>query len=99
MTILAIFKGRMTKEQYDSLRQTVNWEHNQPEGGTFHAASFDSEGNIHVADVWGSERTMNDFVENRLIPALANLNIDPPTVSTYPIHKIDAYSSIEKYKI
>ncbi len=51
MAILAIFQGNISKSQYDALRAEVNWEKQQPQGGIFHAASFDEADHIHVADV------------------------------------------------
>lgn len=99
MAILAIFTGNINKSQYDALRKEVNWEKQQPQGGVFHAASFDDSGNIHVADIWESAEAMNSFVETRLAPAMQKLQITPPDVAVYPTHNINAYRSIEKYKI
>lgn len=99
MSILAIFTGNITKVQYEALRQQVNWENQQPNGGVFHCASFDNSESIHVADVWESAETMNEFVENRLIPAMQKLKITPPDVAVYPTHNINAYQVIDQYKI
>ena len=100
MAILAIFYGKgFTKEHYDALRPLVNWEKDNPDGGIFHAASFDDNGDIHVADVWESAEKMNAFVAERLMPAFQKLNIPQPEVAVYPIHNITAYSSIDKYKV
>jgi hypothetical protein len=42
MAVLAIFKGDgFTKEMYQKLRQELDLEHNNPEGGIFHATAFD----------------------------------------------------------
>lgn len=98
MAILAIFTGKgFTKEMYESLRPEVNWEKDNPAGGIFHVASFDDEGNIHVADVWESAEQMNEFVGSRLLPAFQKLNIPAPDVQVYPAHNINAYKLIEKY--
>jgi hypothetical protein len=99
MAVLAIFTGNISKSQYDALRQEANWEKQQPQGGVFHAASFDDSGNIHVADVWESAEAMNTFVEQRLAPAMQKLQISPPNVEVYPTHNINAYKSIEEYTI
>lgn len=99
MSVLAIFTGNITKVQYEALRQHVNWENQQPNGGIFHCASFDESDSIHVADVWESIETMNDFVENRLVPAMQELKIAPPDVTIYPTYNINAYQAIEKYKV
>ena len=99
MSILAFFTGDITKSQYDALRKEVNWEKQQPNGGVFHCASFDDSDHIHVADVWESADAMNKFVEQRLAPAMQKLKIAPPDVAVYPVHKIDAYKTIDKHKI
>lgn len=99
MAILAIFTGNISKSEYEALRKEVNWEKQQPSGGIFHAASFDDSGHIHVADVWESSETMNAFVAARLMPAMQKLQIAPPEVAVYPVHNLNAYRSIEKFKI
>jgi hypothetical protein len=99
MPVLALFTGKLTKEQYDVLRTEVDWENKQPAGGVFHAASFDDAGNVHVADVWESAEELNAFAQTALMPAFARNNIAPPTVSVYPTHKVVAYASVDKYRI
>ena len=96
---MGIFTGNISQSQYEALRKEVNWEQHQPEGGVFHAASFDDSGHIHVADIWESADAMNSFVEKQLAPAMQKLQITPPDVEVYPTHYINAYKSIEKYKI
>ena len=99
MAILAIFTGTMSQTQYDALRKEVDWEHQQPKGGIFHAASFDEQGQIHVADVWESPDTLNQFVERRLSAAMQKLALTPPNVEVYPVHNINAYATIKRYQI
>jgi hypothetical protein len=99
MPVLALFTGKLTKDQYDVLRKEVDWENRQPVGGVFHAASFDDDGQIHVADVWESVDELNAFAQGHLMPAFARHNITPPSVAVYPAHKVHAYSAIEQYRI
>ena len=99
MPVLALFTGKLTKEQYDVLRTEVDWEHKQPVGGVFHAASFDDAGNVHVADVWESAEALNAFAQSALMPAFARNNIAPPSVSVYPTHLVQAYMGVDKYRI
>ena len=99
MPVLALFTGKLTKEQYNVLRQEVDWEHKNPAGGVFHAASFDDAGNAHVANVWESAEELNAFAQTALMPAFAKHNIAPPTISVYPTHKVLAYASVDKYRI
>ena len=89
MTILAIVTGEgMTKEMYERLRKEVNWEGNPPPGVIFHAASFDSSGNLRVADIWESEEQLNNFANTRLMPYLQKANVSPPKGEIFPIHNV-----------
>ena len=100
MAILAIFTGKgISKDAYDKVRKEVNWEQQYPEGAIFHAASFDEQGDAHVADVWASAEALDAFVQSRLIPAMQKLNVPPPQVEVYPAHNINAYAAIDQYKV
>ncbi|PIR74787.1 MAG: hypothetical protein COU35_00730 [Candidatus Magasanikbacteria bacterium CG10_big_fil_rev_8_21_14_0_10_47_10] len=99
MPILAIFTGPISKDGYESLRKEVDWEHQQPAGGIMHVASFDNDDGIHVADVWESGDLMNQFVNERLMPAMKKLNLPAPKVEVYPTYNINAYSAIDQYKL
>jgi hypothetical protein len=99
MAVLAIFTGQLTKSDYDTLRKDVNWEGNHAPGGVFHSAGFDENGGIHVADVWESQEHLDAFVAERLVPVFMKHNLQPPQVEVYPAHNVNAYSSIDKYKV
>jgi hypothetical protein len=99
MAILAIFHGKISKSQYESPRKEVKWEKEHPAGAVSHAASFDAGDQLHVADVWESHDAMMAFVEKRLVPGMKKLGITPPDVVVFPIHNLNAYHAIEKYKI
>ena len=99
MSVLAIFTGRISESQYESLRKEINWEKVHPDGGVVHAVGFDQTGDIHIADVWESAEEYDAFVEHRLMPALRKLGITPPDVGVYPVHNINAYKSIDKHRI
>ena len=100
MTILAIVTGEgMTKEMYESLRKEVNWEGNPPPGVIFHAASFDSSGNLRVADIWESEDHLNNFFKTRLTPSMQKGKMPTPKVEVFQIHNINALPGIDSYKV
>ena len=99
MTILVIFQGSISKEMYEALRKEVKWESQPAPGGVFHAAGFDESGEIHVADIWESEQDLNNFVSNRLAPAMQKLNILMPEVKVYPAHNINVFLGADKYKV
>jgi hypothetical protein len=98
MAILAIFTGRgLTPALYDALRAEAHWETKAPKGGVIHIAGFDETG-AHVADVWDSEADMNAFVAERLMPAFQKLQAPPPEVVIYPVHNINAYAPVDRYR-
>lgn len=97
--LMIVVAPKFTKEQYEMIRKEVDWEHRQPDGMTFHAASFDPSGGIHVADVWESQQAMEAFFDQRLIPGMRKLNI-LPTMSKeiYPLHAAVVQESIQQYR-
>ena len=98
MTILAIFTGKgVTQDMYDLLRKEVDWVHQQPQGAISHTASFDGAGDAHVVDVWTSPEALDNFVNTRLAPAMQRNNIPLPDVSVYPVHNMDAFTSVKQY--
>lgn len=101
MAILAIVTGNsLTKKMYDEVRKEVNWEHNHPIGAYFHAAGFDESGNnMYVADVWESEEQFNDFIRTRIAPVMEKINAPNLKVDVYPIHNVNAFPGIDKYKV
>ena len=99
MPVLALFTGKLTKAQYDTLRAEIDWENRHPAGGISHAASFDDNGQIHVADVWESADHLNAFAQNHLMPAFARHKLAPPSVAVYPAYRVIAYPSISEYRI
>ncbi len=101
MTILSILTGNdTTKHMYEAIRKEVDWERNRPEGLLLHAAAFDDSGNnIRVADIWGSEEDLNNFLSNRLMPVMAKGAIPEPKVEIFQIEDISIYSGIERYRV
>ena len=101
MAILAIFTGNgVTKQMYDQLRKEVDWEHKHPKGVIFHSAGFDDSGNnMYVADVWESEEQFNNFIRTRITPVMEKINAPNLKVEVHPIHNVNAFPGIEKYKV
>jgi hypothetical protein len=80
----------VTKEQYETVRHTVNWEGNPPKGGKFHVAAFTPKG-LRVTDVWESREDFQDFVEKRLMPGTKEAKIaGEPHVEVLPAHAVFA---------
>lgn len=98
MAVLGIFTGAgITKAMYESLRKELGWEANPAPGGMIHAAGFDKAGNLHVADVWESGEAMDQFVRERLLPAMKKLQIPSPTVTAMPLHNLNVYPAAKKH--
>ena len=77
----------VTRDDYDALREPVNWEGDPPEGIMFHVAAFDDNG-IHVTDVWESQEHFQRFLEQRLMPEIQRQGRmqGQPNVRFMPVH-------------
>jgi hypothetical protein len=81
----------VSKEQYDAARGLVKWETDAPKGGMLHVSAFDEGGSLRVVDVWESAEDFQSFVDNRLMPGTASLNLPgQPNVQVYPVHAVFA---------
>jgi heme-degrading monooxygenase HmoA len=80
----------VSQEQYEAARKEVNWEGNTPTGAKFHVSWFADDG-FHVLDIWDSQQDFENFVQNRLGPAVAKIGVQgQPKVSYSPAHAIFA---------
>ena len=64
-TIMMMHWPEVTKEQYEKVREVVNWEGDVPRGAKFHVAWFGTDG-FHVLDLWESRADFENFAQNRL---------------------------------
>jgi hypothetical protein len=79
-----------TPEQYDELRDVVNWEEDKADGGMFHVAAFDDAG-AHITDVWDSPEQFQRFAEERLMPGVEKVGIPgEPQIVLLPTHAVFA---------
>jgi hypothetical protein len=78
----------VSAEQYDQARELVGWERDAPKGAIFHVSFFD-EGGFKVVDVWDSEADFQAFVDERLMPGIAQVGIEgEPRVTFTPAHAV-----------
>jgi hypothetical protein len=78
----------VSTEQYDEVKGTVDWEGNPAEGGLMHATAHDGKG-LRITDVWESPEAFQAFVDNRLMPVIAQVGIESqPNVEIYPLHDL-----------
>ena len=81
------WKG-VTPEQYERVRELVQWETNQPPGGLSHVAAFDVDG-LHVNDTWSSAAEFDAFVADRLMAGVAEAGITTqPEITVIEAHAI-----------
>ena len=78
----------VTPEQYDKAIDVVKWEENVPTGGIFHVSWFE-DGALRVTDVWESADDFQTFVDQRLMPGVAEVGIEgEPKVEIRQAHRI-----------
>jgi hypothetical protein len=73
-TVMLMHWPEVTKEQYEQVRLSVNWEGDAPVGAKFHTAWLASDG-FHVLDLWESPQHFEKFVQDRLTPGVAAAGI------------------------
>jgi hypothetical protein len=79
------WKG-VTREQYNSLRETLRFDISPPEGVLLHVAAFDDTG-LTVTDVWESPEAFQSFAGAKLQPAAAAAGMSgEPEVVLLPRH-------------
>jgi hypothetical protein len=87
-TVMSMKWDGVTPDQYEQIRKLVNWEGDVPKGAVFHVAAFNNTG-IRVTDIWESEGDFNEFVQNRLMPGVAQVGIKgEPQIEMFPVHAI-----------
>jgi hypothetical protein len=88
MIVMEMQWDELTPEQYDEVRDVVNWENDAPTGGVFHVASFDG-GQLRVNDVWESAEDFQRFIDDRLTPGVQKVGItSEPRVVIRPAYRI-----------
>lgn len=89
MAIMMImtWKGA-TLDQYEDAKRIVDWENDPPVGGRMHATAHDGEA-LRITDVWNSAEEFQAFVNDRLMPGVAEVGIPgQPDVEIYPLHDL-----------
>jgi hypothetical protein len=100
MAILGIFKtNAVTNQMYEELRKEVDWVHQHPDGEALHVAAFNDSGTFCVADIWESEEHLNNFINNRVLPAMKKINMPMPEGEIFKINDVSVFPAIDKYKV
>jgi hypothetical protein len=89
-TVMLMHWREASPEQYDEAREKVGWDRDVPTGAKLHVSGFADDG-LHVLDVWESEQAFNNFMEQRLAPAIQDIGIQgQPQVTFFPLHGVFA---------
>ena len=89
-TIMQMHWREATPDQYNEVWQKVGWDREVPPGAKLHVSGFADDG-MHVLDVWESEQAFNDFLQQRLTPAIQEVGIQgEPDVEFFPLHGVFA---------
>jgi hypothetical protein len=86
MAVVVIQEFDATLEEYDQVNEKLGGS--IPEGGIVHAGIDLGGGRMKVVDVWASADAYQRFVQERLIPAIAEVNPDAPQAPEPEIHEI-----------
>lgn len=89
-TIMLMHWREATPDQYDQVRDNVQWDQDIPDGVKLHLCGFADDG-MHILDIWESEQAFNTFFQQRIGPAVADAGIQgQPDVKFFPTHGIFA---------
>ncbi|QYX79171.1 hypothetical protein [Streptomyces akebiae] len=85
--VMSMHWPEVTPEQYDTVRDAVDWEGVPAAGGQIHVAWFDDEG-FHVTDVWESQQAFETFFAERLAPVIEKAGLPGTPHTTFsPLHR------------
>ena len=76
MAVLVTQEFEATLEEYAQVNEKLG--DGTPEGAILHAACDLGGGKMRSVDVWESTEAFQNFVQNELIPAIAEVNPDAP---------------------
>ena len=85
MAIVVIQDFEATTEVYDKVNEKLDDE--QP-GGILHAAVDLGNGKMRAIDVWESRGDWENFVQDKLIPAIAEVDPNAPQAGEPEVHEI-----------
>jgi hypothetical protein len=87
-TVMLMHWREATLDQYDAVRDKVQWDQDLPAGVKLHVCGHADDG-MHILDVWESEEAFNTFFEERIGPAVQEVGIQgQPDVKFYPLHGV-----------
>ena len=89
-TVMSMHWPEVTREKYEEVRRTVNWEGDVPNGAQFHVAWFGDDG-FRVIDLWDSREDFETFVQQRLMPGVQKVGVEgEPKITFATSHAVFA---------
>ena len=80
----------ITGGQYDALIARLDLDANPAAGQVLHLAAV-TDGGLEVCDVWQTEQAFHGFLEHRLMPVVAELQLaGEPEIRVVPLHNLFA---------
>jgi hypothetical protein len=86
MAVLVTQEFEATTEEYDQVNEKLG--EGTAQGAILHAAIDLGNGRMKAVDVWESVEDFQNFVQNQLIPAIAEVNPDAPQAAEPEIQEI-----------
>ena len=86
MAIVVIQDFEATPELYDQVNEKLGDEN--PKGGIVHTAIDLGNGKMRAIDVWESRGDWESFVQEKLIPAIAEVDPNAPQAAEPEVHEI-----------
>jgi len=78
----------ITGDQYDAVIARLDLDANPAAGQVLHLAAVTDEG-LEMCDVWQTEQAFHGFLEHRMMPAVAELQLaGEPEVRVIPLHNV-----------
>jgi hypothetical protein len=86
MAVLVTQDFEATLEEYDKVNEKLGDE--TPDGAILHAAVDLGGGKMRSVDIWESAENFQSFVQDKLIPAIAEVNPDAPQAQEPEVREI-----------
>jgi hypothetical protein len=76
MAVVVIQEFEGTVDEYKQVNEKLDPESNPPSGLIVHSGADIGDGKLRVVDIWESQGDYESFVQERLMPAIAEVNPD-----------------------
>jgi hypothetical protein len=87
VVVVQTFEG--TVDEYNQVNEKLDPQNNVPNGLIVHCGADIGDGKIRVVDLWESQADFQSFLQERLIPAINEVNPDAPQADVQVHEAID----------